>query len=59
MYTSPVDDMVRDKFVFSTRDLQIKERLLGPKEQNNENPTVDEIRADAEKENPSRRLRPG
>ena len=25
---SPVDDMVRDKFVFSIRDLQVKERLL-------------------------------
>ena len=27
-YPSPVDDMVRDKFVFSIRDLQVKERLL-------------------------------
>ena len=64
--------MLRDKFVFSIRDLQVKERLLreekltleraismarsseaskeqikamGPKEQNIENPTVNEIRA--------------
>ena len=27
-YSSPVDDMVRDKFVISIRDLQVKERLL-------------------------------
>ena len=27
-YWSPVDDMVRDKFVISIRDLQVKERLL-------------------------------
>ena len=27
-YPSPVDDMVRDKFVFSIQDLQVKERLL-------------------------------
>ena len=27
-YSSPVDDMVRDKFVLSIRDLQVKERLL-------------------------------
>ena len=27
-YSSPVDDMVRDKFVFSIRGLQVKERLL-------------------------------
>ena len=27
-YPSPVDDMVLDKFVFSIRDLQVKERLL-------------------------------
>ena len=27
-YSSPVDDMVRDKFVFSIRDLQVKEQLL-------------------------------
>ena len=27
-YPSPVDDMVRDKFVFSIRDLQVKEQLL-------------------------------
>ena len=27
-YPSPVDDMVRDKFVFSIRDLKVKERLL-------------------------------
>ena len=67
-----MDDMVRDKFVFSTRDLSVKERLLredkltlekaismaraseaskeqvkamGTKEQNDENPSVNEIRA--------------
>jgi len=27
-YSSPVDDMVRGKFVYSIRDLQVKERLL-------------------------------
>ena len=27
-YPPPVDDMLRDKFVFSIRDLQVKERLL-------------------------------
>ena len=88
-YPPPVDDMLRDKFVFSIRDLQVKERLLreekltlekaismarsseaskeqikvmGPKEQNIENPTVNEIRAgggDRQKKNPSRRPRPG
>ncbi|PFX14755.1 Retrovirus-related Pol polyprotein from transposon opus [Stylophora pistillata] len=88
-YPSPVDDMLRDKFVFSIRDLQVKERLLrdekltlekvismarsseaskeqikvmGPMEQNNANPTVNEIRAgggDRLKKNPSRRSRPG
>ena len=87
-YPPPVDDMLRDKFVFSIRDLQVKERLLreekltlekaismisseaskeqikamGPKEQNTENPTVNEIRAgggDRQKKNPSRRPRPG
>ena len=69
-YPPLVDDMLRDKFVFSIRDLQVKERLLreekltlekaismarsseaskeqikamGPKEQNIENPTVNEI----------------
>ena len=26
-YPPPVDDMLRDKFVFSIRDLQVKERL--------------------------------
>ncbi|XP_022783269.1 uncharacterized protein K02A2.6-like [Stylophora pistillata] len=84
-YPSPVDDMLRDKFVFSIRDLQVKEGLLrdekltlekaismarsseaskeqieamGPMEQNNANPTVNEIRAgggDRLKKNPSRR----
>ena len=88
-YPPPVDDMLRDKFVFSIRNLQVKERLLreekltlekaismarsseaskeqikamGPKEQNIENPTVNEIRAgggDRQKKNPLRRLRPG
>ena len=90
-YTA-VDDMVRDKFVFSTRDLSVKERLLredkltlekaismarasealkeqvkamGTKEKNDENPSVNEIRAggttggDKQKQNPSRRPRPG
>ena len=90
-YTA-VDDMVRDKFVFSKRDLSVKERLLredkltlekaismaraseaskeqvkamGTKEQNDENPSVNEIRAggttggDKQKQNPSRRPRPG
>jgi len=89
---SAVDDMVRDKFVFSIRDLSVKERLLredkltlekaismaraseaskeqvkamGTKEQNDENPVVNEIRAggttggDKQKQNPSRRPRPG
>ena len=68
---SAVDDVVRDKFVFSIRDLTVKERLLredkltlekaismaraseaskeqikmmGTKEQNSENPSVNEIR---------------
>ena len=27
-YSSPVDDMVRDKFLFCIRDLQLKERVL-------------------------------
>ena len=88
-YLPPVDDMLRDKFVFSIRDLQVKEQLLreekltlekaismarlseaskeqikamGPKEQNIENPTVNEIRAggsDRQKKNPSRLPRPG
>ena len=69
---SAVDDMVRDKFVFSIRDLTVKELLLredertlekvismaraseaskeqikmmGTKEQNSENPSVNEIRS--------------
>ena len=87
-YSSPVDDMVRDKFVFSIRDRQVKERLLreeklalekaismaraseaskeqikamGPKEQNTENPTVNEIQAGGgrQEKNPPRGPRPG
>ena len=90
-YTA-VNDMVRDKFVFSIRDLSVKERLLGEdkltlekaismaraseaskeqikamgtKEQKDKNPSVNEIRADGttggdkQKQNPSRRPRPG
>lgn len=71
-YSLLVDDIVREEFVFSIQDLQVKERLLreekltlekaismvrasgaskeqikamGPKEQNIENPIVNEIRA--------------
>jgi len=85
-YSSPVDDMVRDKFVFSIRDLQVKERLLreerltlekaismeraseaskeqiksmGPKEQNIESPTVNEIRAGGGKQESNPPRRPG
>ena len=87
-----MDDMVRDKFVFSITDLSVKEWLLredkltleklismaraseaskeqvkalDTKEQNDKNPSVNEIRAggtmggDKQKQNPSRRPRPG
>ena len=80
---SAVDDMVGDKFVFSIRDLTVKERLLredkltlekaisiaraseaskeqikmmSTKEQNSENPSVNEIRyGDKQKQSSSRR----
>ena len=37
-YSSPVDDMVRDKFVLSIRDLQVKERVL-----REEKPTLEKV----------------